>query len=200
MPFMQTSLSGTEHVCHTSCRQISHHTQVVRFVDQNDEAIAALQAVLEVQQLSQRLTFLGHPNNCAGAMQDMQQLIEVCLPSAIILCHNWFPDMCMPEWASKGLPVNLRIIYACTLRGAWISRVTNLLVVGSARHTPDRELLRCHSAWIDDLQEALTPFSWSSSSCRVQWFPSRSGFLTSSSDRSDKPCFRLLHCRLCTAS
>ena len=54
--------------------------QVVRFVDLNDEAIAALQAALQVQvqQPPRRVTFLGCPDSCSSAMQEVQQRIEVC--------------------------------------------------------------------------------------------------------------------------
>ena len=59
----------------------SLYAQVVRFVDLNDEAIAALQAALQVQvqQPPRRVTFLGCPDSCSSAMQEVQQRIEVCV-------------------------------------------------------------------------------------------------------------------------
>ena len=51
--------------------------QEVRFVDLNDEAIAALQDELNSQRQANSLKILGSPADCAAAMADMCSHIEV---------------------------------------------------------------------------------------------------------------------------
>ncbi|DBA92767.1 hypothetical protein WJX77_000576 [Trebouxia sp. C0004] len=48
----------------------------VRFVDLNDEAIAALREQVALQRQSFSLSFVGSPADCAAAMQDMQDQIQ----------------------------------------------------------------------------------------------------------------------------
>ena len=78
-PGLPSSARTQQGISMPSCRQTSPYVQVVRFVDLNDEAIAALQAALQVQlqQAPHRLIFLGRPDSCTSAMQDVQQRIEV---------------------------------------------------------------------------------------------------------------------------
>ncbi len=54
----------------------------MRFVDLNDEAIAALREEVALQRQASSLSFVGLPANCAAAVQDMQDQIQV------FACHS----------------------------------------------------------------------------------------------------------------
>ena len=69
--------------CLTELHEVAPVVQEVRFVDLNDEAIAALQEAVQAQGQGPAgsLTLLGAAADCAAAMQDMQHHIQVWPPA-----------------------------------------------------------------------------------------------------------------------
>lgn len=183
-----------------SCHQQSSYVQVVTFVDLNDEAIVALQAALrvQVQQAPRRLTFLGRPDSCSSAMQDVQQRIEVCSADHLFPPCSVTPDLLHFTSVSAGrdlyhasspatsatlhsypwqAPLHARTLISirecvqAAILGVQTVSYTCPLPAGDRQSQPEMDYQsRAKGACIGNLQAALTALypGWLFC-CRVRW-------------------------------